>query len=152
MWFGDKKLLSLLKQHGYKLTPQRRAVLRVLSSSQEHLTAADIYEKVRPECPSIGLVTIYRLLQILIELGFICEVHTNDNSHCYLARRQLAHHHHLICSGCGAVVEFTDCNLSGLGKRLSRETGFEIESHLLEFIGRCRNCQKEATSDSIRHL
>jgi len=145
MGFTDKKLLSVLKKHGYKLTPQRRAVLRVLSSGQEHLTPADIYEKVQPECPGIGLVTIYRLLQILTELGFICEIHTNDNSRRYLIRRQPEHHHHLICSGCGTVVEFTDCDLSGLGKRLSRETGFEIETHLLEFVGRCRSCQKEVT-------
>lgn len=145
MGFTNKKLLSVLKKHGYKLTPQRRAVLKVLSSSQEHLTPTDIYEKVRSEHSGIGLVTIYRLLQILTELGFICEVRANGNSRRYLIRRQPEHHHHLICSGCGVVVDFTDCDLSGLGKRLSRETGFEIETHLLEFVGRCRSCQKEVT-------
>jgi len=145
MEFTDKKLLSVLKKHGYKLTPQRRAVLKVLSSSQEHLTPADIFEKVQPEYPGIGLVTIYRLLQILTEFGLICEIHANDNSRRYLIRRQPEHHHHLICSSCGTVVDFTDCDLSGLGKRLSRETGFEIETHLLEFVGLCRSCQKEAT-------
>ena len=145
MRFADKKLLSVLKKHGYKLTPQRRAVLKVLSSSQEHLTPADIYDKVRLEHPGIGLVTIYRLLQILTELGLICEVRANDNSRRYLLRRQPEHHHHLICSSCGTVVDFTDCDLSRLGKRLSRETGFEIETHLLEFVGRCRGCQKEVT-------
>jgi len=145
MEFTDKKLLSVLKKHGYKLTPQRRAVLKVLSSSQEHLTPTDIFEKVQPEYPGIGLVTIYRLLQILTEFGLICEVRANDNSRRYLIRRQPEHHHHLICSGCGTVVEFTDCDLSGLGKRLSRETGFEIETHLLEFVGLCQSCQEEAT-------
>jgi len=145
MGFTDKKLLSVLKKHGYKLTPQRRAVLKVLSSSQEHLTPTDIYEKVRLEHSGIGLVTIYRLLQILIEFGLICEVRANDNSRRYLIRRQPEHHHHLICSSCGTVVDFTDCDLSRLGKRLSRETGFEIETHLLEFVGRCRGCQKEVT-------
>ncbi len=145
MEFTDTKLLSLIKKHGYKLTPQRRAVLKELSSSQEHLTPADIYDKVRLEHPGIGLVTIYRLLQMLIEFGLICEVHASDNSRRYLIRRQPEHHHHLICSDCGTVVDFTDCDLSRLGKRLSCETGFEIETHLLEFVGRCRGCQKEAT-------
>jgi len=138
----DKKLLSALKQRDYKLTPQRRAVLKVLSSSQEHLTPAEIYERVRQEHPGIGLVTIYRLLQILTELGLICEVHAGGNCHRYLIRRQPEHHHHLICSGCGAVVDFTDCDLGELGKRLSRETGFEIKTHLLEFFGRCQRCQR----------
>ena len=142
MEFTDRKLLSVLKQHHYKLTPQRRAVLRVFGSSQEHLTPAEIYEKVQPECPGIGLVTIYRLLQILTELGLICEVHSGDNCGRYLIRRQTVHHHHLICSACGTVVDFTDCDLSELEQRLSRDTRFEMEGHLLEFYGRCRNCQR----------
>ncbi len=142
MGFTDKKLLSVLKKHGYKLTPQRRAVLKVLSSSQEHLTPTDIYEKVRSEHSGIGLVTIYRLLQILTELGLICEVHSGDNCGRYLIRRQTVHHHHLICSACGTVVDFTDCDLSELEQRLSRDTRFEMEGHLLEFYGRCRNCQR----------
>ena len=131
----------MLKQHHYKLTPQRKAVLKVFGFSQEHLTPADIYEKVQLECPGIGLVTIYRFLQILAELGLICEVHSGDNSRRYIIRRQAVHHHHLICSGCGAVVDFTDCDLSELGKRLSYKTGFEMEGHLLEFYGRCQRCQ-----------
>ena len=142
MEFTDKKLLSALKKHHYKLTPQRRAVLKVFSSSQEHLTPADVYQKVQPECPGIGLVTIYRLLQILTEMGLICEVHTGGNCRRYLLRRQTEHHHHLICSVCGSVLDFTGCDLSELGKRLSRETGFVIETHLLEFLGRCQRCQK----------
>jgi len=141
MQFTDKKILSVLKQRHYKLTPQRRAVLKVLSSSQEHLTPTDIYERVQQEYPGIGLVTIYRLLQILTELGLICEVHSGDNGHRYIIRRQAIHHHHLICSDCGAVVDFTDCDLSELNKRLSHETGFEMEGHLLEFYGRCQHCQ-----------
>ncbi len=141
MRFADKKLLSVLKKHGYKLTPQRRAVLKVLSSSQEHLTPADIYEKVQSECPGIGLVTIYRTLEILTELGFVCEVHAGGNCRSYLVRRPAEHHHHLICSDCGAVVDFIDCDLGELEQRLSLETNFEIEGHLLEFLGRCQNCR-----------
>ena len=137
----DKKLLSALKQHDYKLTPQRRAVLKVLSSSQEQHTPAEIYERAQQEHPGIGLVTIYRVLQILTELGLICEVHAGGNCRHYLIRRQPEHHHHLICSGCGTVVDFADCSLSGLEERLSREYGFKVETHLLEFLGRCRHCQ-----------
>ena len=137
----DKKLLKALKQHNYKLTPQRRAILKVLSSSQEQHTPAELYERVQQEHPGIGLVTIYRVLQILTELGLICEVHAGGNCRHYLIRRQPEHHHHLICSGCGTVVDFADCNLGGLEERLSRETGFEVETHLLEFLGRCRHCQ-----------
>lgn len=57
-------------------------------------------------------------------------------------RRPEGHHHHLICSECGAVVDFADCELDWLEKRLSEKTGFEIRSHLLEFLGRCRKCRE----------
>ena len=146
MGLADKNILSALKQRHYKLTPQRRAVLKVLGSSPEHLTTADIYDKVQSECPGTGLVTIYRFLQLLTELGLICEVHSGENCHHYIIRRQVVHHHHLICSGCGAVVDFTDCDLGELEDRLSRGTGFEVRGHLLEFYGCCQRCQ---TIDSL---
>ena len=142
MSFGKKKLASTLRQQGYKLTPQRRAVLKVIAISREHLTPAAIYERVRQEHPSIGLVTIYRTLEILTKLGLICEVHIGGRCRSYLMRRPSAHHHHLVCAECGAVVDFADCNLAELEQRLSQDTGFEIESHLLEFLGRCLDCKK----------
>lgn len=142
MRLTEKKAVSILRQGGYKLTPQRRAVLRTVAASHNHLSPAEIYDQVRQEHPGIGVVTVYRTLDILAELGLICEVHTGSSSRNYLMRRPSHHHHHLICSGCGTVVEFTDCELDKLAKKLSRETGFEVEEHLLEFFGHCQNCQK----------
>ena len=142
MIFTEKKIAARLKQNGYKLTPQRRAILSVIAISHEHLTPGVIYEKVRQECPGIGLVTIYRTLEILTGLGLICEMHTGSSCRSYAMRRPLGHHHHLICADCGEVIDFTDCDLSELEQRLSRETGFKIREHLLEFLGQCQNCQR----------
>jgi Fur family ferric uptake transcriptional regulator len=142
MRLTEKKIASMLRQRGYKVTPQRRAVLNVIAHSHDHLTPAEIHERVHQEHPNIGLVTIYRTLGILAELELICEVHAGGSCRSYLLRRPSEHHHHLICSQCGAVVDFTNCDLGELEQRLSRETGFEIESHLLEFLGRCPNCQR----------
>ena len=141
-----RKIATILRQQGYKLTPQRRAVLDAIALSSDHLTPADIYDKVRHEHPGIGLVTIYRTLDILDKLGLICEVHSGGNCRSYLMRRPSEHHHHLICSNCGIVADFTNCDLGELAQRLSRETGFKIESHLLEFAGRCQNCQRIASA------
>ncbi|KPJ52193.1 MAG: Fur family transcriptional regulator [Dehalococcoidia bacterium DG_18] len=142
----DRKIAATLKRHGYKLTTQRRAVLDVLVHSQGRLTPAAVYEMVHQEHPSIGLVTIYRTLEILAKIGLICEVHARGNGRSYILRRASEHHHHLICSDCGAVIDFSDCDLGDLEQTLSLETGFEIESHILEFLGRCRNCQKIASA------
>ena len=140
------KINSILRQHGYRLTPQRRAVVKTIARSHNHLTPAAIYQKVKREYPAIGLVTVYRNLEILAGLGLICEVHVGGSCRSYLMRKPLGHHHHLVCSECGRVIDFADCDLSKLEQRLSRETDFNIEGHLLEFIGCCPDCQKAASA------
>jgi len=111
-----KRLTSTLKQHGYKLTRQRLSILKVISSSRSHLTPAEIYEKAAREDPNVGLVTVYRTLDILAKHGLICKIHN--------------------------VVDFTNCNLEELENELSKKTGFNIEGHLLELHGTCPDCNK----------
>ncbi len=134
-----KKITTLLRQQGYKLTPQRRAVIRTVASSDDHLTPTALHEKLRREYPAIGLVTVYRTLEIMARLGLVCQVHAGGcRSYTISARER---HHHLICSGCGRVVDFVGYNLDELKQRLSRETGFEIGDYLLEFVGLCPQCR-----------
>ena len=144
MRLTEKKLVATLRRHGYKLTPQRRVVIQAIASNQEHLTPAAIYEKVRQHQPNIGLVTIYRTLEILAKLKLICELHAGDSCRSYTISAS-GHHHHLICSNCGKVVDFPSCELEEAQQSLSKQTGFRIDGHLLEFIGLCQACQKEAT-------
>ncbi|MFC2022325.1 Fur family transcriptional regulator [Chloroflexota bacterium] len=141
MRLTEKKVVAALRWHGYKLTPQRRAVIRAITSSQDHLTPAIIYKKVRQDHPNIGLVTIYRTLEILTELELICELHAGGICHSYTISTP-QHHHHLICSNCGTVTDFTGYDLSELEQSLSKKSGFRIDGHLLEFVGLCQACQK----------
>ena len=141
MRLTERKVATALRQHGYKLTPQRRLVIRAIAGSQDHLTPANIYEKVREERPNIGLATVYRTLEILSQMELICELHAGGICHSYTISIP-QHHHHLICSNCGKVVDFTGHNLNALEKRLSKESGFRIDGHLLEFIGLCQACQE----------
>lgn len=141
MRLTEREVIAALRQHGYKLTPQRRAVVRVIVSSQDHLTPANIYRKARQDLPSIGLVTIYRTLEILAELELICELHAGGICRSYTISTP-QHHHHLICSNCGTVIDFTGHNLSELERSLSKRSGFRIDDHLLEFVGLCQACQR----------
>lgn len=136
----ETELTGILRRNHYKLTTQRQAVLEVIAGSHDHLTPLAIYERVLEKHPTIGLVTVYRVLDILMELKLICRVHTGENCRSYLMRRPEGHHHHLVCSSCGKVIDFTNCDLNGLERRLSRETGFKIKGHLLEFNGQCHEC------------
>lgn len=134
------KIAGILREHGHKLTPQRHLVLKVMASSRDHLTPETIYEKSRLEDPGIGRVTIYRTLDLLSKLNLVCKVHTEGGCRSYMMRRPTEHHHHLVCSGCGKVVDFADCSLSEMEKKLSQESRFAIKGHLLEFYGLCRDC------------
>jgi len=144
MRLTKRKVVATLRQHSYKLTPQRRVVIQAIASNQEHLTPIAIYEKVHQDHPDIGLVTIYRTIEILAKLKLICELHAGGSCHSYTISAP-GHHHHLICSNCGKVVDFAGCELGEVQQSLTRETRFRIDSHLLEFIGLCQACQKEAT-------
>lgn len=135
-----KKIASILRQNGYRLTPQRRAIIEAIAASHNYAIPTEIYQRVRQEYPFIGLATVYRVLNLLDKLKLICRVNLGSDSQGYLMRRPTGHHHHVVCSQCGRAVDFTECGLSQLEKRLSRKTGFEIEGHLLEFYGRCPDC------------
>ena len=140
MRITGKEVVTALKMQGYKLTPQRRAVIRAIISSRDHLTPAGIYEMVNRGYRHISLVTIYRTLEILADLGLLCETHAGGIGRSYKIDAP-EHHHHLICSRCGIVVDFTAHNLTRLEKRLSENNGFRIDSGLLEFVGMCRDCR-----------
>ncbi|MBA7661114.1 Ferric uptake regulation protein [subsurface metagenome] len=144
MRLTERKVAAVLRQHSYKLTPQRRVVIQAIASNQDHLTPTAIYERVHQHHPSIGFVTIYRTLEILAQLGLICELHAGGSCRSYTISAP-GHHHHLICSNCSRVIDFTGCELGKVEQDLSSKTGFRIEGHLLEFIGLCQTCQKEAT-------
>ena len=142
MKLSEKKITATLKRNGYKLTPQRRAVVAAIASSPDHLTPAALHGKVRQDHPTIGLTTVYRTLEILARLELICELHAGESRSYTTAAA--GHHHHLICANCGEVIDFSGHYLTELEEKLGRETGFEIEGHLLEFIGRCRSCRQNA--------
>ncbi len=142
MRLTERQVVATLRQHHYKLTPQRRAVIRTIASNQDHLTPAAIYQRVHQEQPNIGLVTIYRTLQILAELKLICELHAGDSCPSYTISAS-GHHHHLICANCGRVIDFAGYDLTELEQRLTLETRFKINRHVLEFTGLCQACQND---------
>ena len=133
-------IMSLLRTHGYRITPQRKALLKVISESRDRFTPADIYRRARRISPAIGVVTVYRMLEALDGLGLICRMHGADECRTYLMRRPSGHHHHLICVSCGKVVDVTSCDMSTLEDQLASDTGFAISGHVLEFQGLCHAC------------
>ena len=142
----DSEMARALRANGYKLTPQRMAVLEVLQCGEPHLTPATVYERGRAIHSSLGLTTVYRTLEILATLGFLHRPRLCDGATTYSTCVD-GHHGHLICSGCGLIVELQECYLSTVAQTLMDATDFKIESHLLEFRGLCPDCR---SADSFR--
>jgi Fur family transcriptional regulator, ferric uptake regulator len=127
---GLEAIVGKMRGRGYKATPQRLAVLRALAEHQHQKL-----EEVRGRCPEVGLVTVYRTLDLLSELGAVRRLELGDGPRYELAED---HHHHLVCEACGDVSEFEECPLE-LG-RLG-DFGFEVSSHSVEIYGRCAGCR-----------
>jgi Fur family transcriptional regulator, ferric uptake regulator len=135
-------LNTQLSEQGYKLTRQRRAVVEVVAHTHTRLNAADVFTQAQRVCPDLGLTTVYRTLEILEQMGVIRRVHLDDGCEGF-ALASAEHGHHLICSRCQETIEFEDCNMASLLKRVAEQTGFTIEQHWLELVGVCPKCQKK---------
>ncbi|MFD3156463.1 Fur family transcriptional regulator [Haloimpatiens sp. FM7330] len=143
------KLKENLKEKGYKLTPQRRAILLTMINNEgKHLTAEELYDLVKEECPEIGLATVYRTIQLLEHLGVIYKLEFDDGCSRYeLVNQNENHrHHHLICNKCGKVIEVKGDLLEEIEKSIESNYEFKIYNHSLKFYGLCKECmQKEIT-------
>ena len=132
-----------LRQNNRKLTRPRQVVLDIVTQANQRLTPAEVYRKAKSRYPRLGLTTVYRTLDLLVELGYIQRIHLDEGCHSY-APSAKSHGHQLVCSSCGRAEEFADCDLEPLMKTLHAKTGYAIEVHMLELMGRCPACQAKA--------
>lgn len=138
--------IRLLKDRGLKVTRQRLMVLEAIASCpEEHLTAEEIFELVKVDCPDIGLATVYRTIQLLSELHLIDRINFDDGFVRYemgtaSERGQKHRHHHLICLKCGKVVSFRGDLLEELENKITATTGFSIVNHEVKLYGFCKEC------------
>ena len=137
---------------GYRLTAPRQAILNVLSTTSKHLSAEDVYLAVHKVYPAIGLTTVYRTLELLVQSGIIFKFDFGDGKARYELRegpKGIGHHHHLVCTGCGRIVDYTDFIdeevelLKRTEKGLSKKYNFKITNHLIQFYGLCDKCKNK---------
>lgn len=142
------ELESILKKSGYRTTQPRRVILEALLGSKGHLMAKEIYLKINKKYPDIGFTTIYRTLDLLVKMKVINKFEFGDGQGRYeLAWEFKEHHHHLICSNCGKIIDyndFIDDEVKFFNKIqifLSKKYKFSINSHEVYFYGKCHLCK-----------
>jgi len=135
-----KNWLNCLQIEGYRLTRQRRAVVSALSISQRALSPTQIFDLARKTYSSLGLVSVYRTIEILETQELIQRVHQPNGCHTYIASLR-RHQHLLICRDCGTTDYFDGDNLKLLITRVENQSGFQINEHWLQLFGLCESCQ-----------
>ncbi|MFW6139506.1 MAG: Fur family transcriptional regulator [Spirochaetota bacterium] len=137
---------------GYRLTMPREAILETLTSTDKHLSAEDIYMVVHKKHPAIGLTTVYRTLDILVQMGIIFKFDFGDGRTRYELSEHFSkkkHHHHLICTRCKRIVDYSDFLedelelINKTEKQLSQKYNFNILGHMIQFYGLCEDCRKQ---------
>ena len=138
---------DFIRAEGLKETIQRALVLDAFLSADEHVSAEDVYHLVNQQTRRVGFVTVYRTMKLIAGCGLAREVTFDDGiirfEHAY--GRQ--HHHHLICTNCKQVIEFTSRPIDDAENAILETHGFEARYHRYEIFGLCRKCRDTADGE-----
>lgn len=142
-------LKKKLQNSSYKLTHQRKVVLEVfVDNPGTHLSAEEVHDILKQRSADIGLATVYRSLELLCdkEIGILQKIEFGDGCSRYelnLTEPNTHQHHHLICTKCKRVTEFSEDMLDALETDIMKKCGFKVTDHQVKFFGLCEECQKK---------
>jgi len=140
----DGAFREFLKQKGLRLTPEREAILReVFDTRGEHFDPEELHISLRQKDANVSRASVYRTIPLLIEAGIIEEVERVDKHSHYELTWGREHHDHMLCLGCGKVIEFLSQEMEELQDRLCAEHGFSGQTHTLEIKGYCSKCARK---------
>ncbi len=131
-----------LRETGRRLTRTRKAVLALLERTHEPLSASEIFARLQQDQVVIDLVTVYRTVNVLKELGLVLQLDLFQAGQSrYELKEGRKHHHHIQCQICGKIVDLLLCPLKKITKLIEEQTQFVVDDHTLEFTGFCPQCQ-----------
>jgi Fur family ferric uptake transcriptional regulator len=128
-----------LQARGHRLTRPRQHIIERLYDQRRSATAYELHQQLGDS--DVSLASVYRTLELLVELGLAETIAHSGAEHQYLAC-SLDHHHHIICDRCGVVAELDECSLEPFETMVESQSGFVIDGHTLEFHGRCASCKR----------
>ncbi len=130
-----------LRERGFRMTPQRQAILQILHDANGHLSPVDIFTKASQSIPGLTEATVYRTLEFLAQNAMI---HSTQNSSGHLVYEIAGHeHHHLVCHTCNISIEIEHALLQKLYEQLEAESGFLLDTSHVTFFGLCPDCQNK---------
>ena len=136
------ELMAKLKTQGYRLTPQRIAILKILAVSTGHPSVEQVYESVKVDFPTTSLATVYKTVTLLKEIGEVLELGFSNDGNRYDGNKPYPHPH-LVCVKCKKIIDPEVVALGELSQQVAQMTGFQITAHRLDFYGICPQCQEQ---------
>jgi len=134
---------TLLKEQKLKFTRQREMILKVLYDHSGHFSPEEIHRIILSENPDlkVGIATVYRTLILLEDAGLADSISFGKDGKIYeLGLKK--HHDHLICTGCGTIIEFVDEVIEAKQEEIAQKYHFKMTDHTMKIIGLCEACQK----------
>lgn len=134
----ELKLITSLREKGYRLTPQRLEIIKLLSHDRSHPGAMDILQRVRQVAPQISMSTVYYTLDMLKKEGLIQELEFYDRDNRYDVN--VSSHINLVCRKCGKIEDFMKA-LPFSSEMIEKQTGFRPVGMRFEYYGYCKECR-----------
>ena len=131
-------LKGVIRDNGMRLTAQRRIVLDELRKFKTHPRADEVYDKVRVKMPKMSIATVYRNLNVLVDLGLVNEVKDKNSTRFDSILEQ---HYHFNCEKCNRIIDIDIPVNKALNKEVEKETGYAVRNHMIEFSGLCDSCR-----------
>jgi Fur family peroxide stress response transcriptional regulator len=141
MTLSKPDIKDLLRERGYRVTPQRLAIYDAVWNAGSHPTASEVYELAEQRDPTMSKATVYKALQLFTELGLVREIGFRDDSTRYDPDTEF--HINLVCTSCGKIEDYHCVDFDDIAPNLKGDTGFEAQSHHFEIYGLCVRCSKE---------
>jgi Fur family transcriptional regulator, ferric uptake regulator len=139
------EIIERIAKEGHRLTTPRQTIVKLVAPRQDYFSAQEIWDEVQSQHRGIGRATVFRTLDLLVDLGVLNRVHVGDGCHRYTVC-ETSHHHHLMCTDCGTVTAIEADAIEKQIRRMAGDEGFELLTHHLELIGRCAACRARAAS------
>jgi len=137
------RFLAHLQSRQLKLTRQRETILEEFLCQDDHVSAEELYDRMKVRHPDLGQATVFRTLHLMAEAAIAQEVRIDTRTTRYERMQANSHHDHIQCLGCGAVFEFHDERVEALQTEIAARFNVQLLRHRMDLYGLCAACKEE---------
>ena len=135
---SDASAIDALRRKGYKATPQRITICRIMLNSRAHPSAQQVYDEVKKIHPTVSLATVYKTLEVLRDIDLVQEINLPKGQARFDS--YMTPHINLICLKCGTITDLDDMTIKEITKKAATSTKFKPTRQRMDVYGICQKC------------